>query len=182
MVAGCHLEGPYLSAEDGPRGAHPREHVRPTNWDEFCELQRVSGERIRLVTIAPEVPHAVEFIRRAIATSVTIAIGHTAASAEQIHASVEAGATLSTHLGNGAHPVLRELVPYLLELGHELTLVSRRPQPFPQLASERFTTLQLDPADPASWQHDQLDAALARAEGVVNLRSEEHTSNSSHRT
>ena len=66
----------------------------------------------------------------------------------------------------------RELVPYLLELGHEIALVSRRQQPFPQLSSERFSSLQLDPAVPASWQHDRLDAALARAEGVVNLAGE----------
>lgn len=66
----------------------------------------------------------------------------------------------------------RELVPYLLELGHELTLVSRQALPFPQLSSERFNSLQLDPTDPASWQHDQLDAALRDAEGVVNLAGE----------
>ena len=66
----------------------------------------------------------------------------------------------------------RELVPFLLGLGHELTLVSRRSNPFPQLSSERFSCLQLDPADPASWQHDQLDAALRGAEGVVNLAGE----------
>jgi len=66
----------------------------------------------------------------------------------------------------------RELVPFLLELGHELTLVSRQANPFPQLASERLSALQLDPADPASWQHHQLDAALRSAEGVVNLAGE----------
>lgn len=106
MVAGCHLEGPYLSAEDGPRGAHPRQHIRPADWEEFSELQRISGGRIRLVTIAPEVPHAVEFICRAVASGVVISIGHTAATTEQIRAAVDAGATLSTHLGNGAHPVM----------------------------------------------------------------------------
>lgn len=113
VVAGCHLEGPYLSAEDGPRGAHPRAHIRPADWDEFCELQKASGNRIRLVTIAPEVPRAIEFIRRAVETGVRIAIGHTAASTEQIHAAAEAGATLSTHLGNGAHPILRRHPNYI---------------------------------------------------------------------
>jgi len=113
VIAGCHLEGPYLSAEDGPRGAHPKEHIRPADWDEFCKLQKASGNRIRLVTIAPEVPHAVEFIRRAVATGVRIAIGHTAASTEQILAATEAGATLSTHLGNGAHPILRRHPNYI---------------------------------------------------------------------
>ncbi len=115
MVTGCHLEGPYLSGEDGPRGAHPRIHIRPADWDEFCELQQVSGQRIRLVTIAPEVPHALEFIRQAVAAGVTVAIGHTAATGEQILAAVDAGATLSTHLGNGTHPVLRRHPNYIWE-------------------------------------------------------------------
>jgi N-acetylglucosamine-6-phosphate deacetylase len=113
VVAGCHLEGPYLSAEDGPRGAHPRAHIRPADWHEFCQLQTLSGNRIRLVTIAPEVPHAIEFISRAVETGVRIAIGHTAASTEQIQAAAQAGATLSTHLGNGAHPVLRRHPNYI---------------------------------------------------------------------
>ncbi len=106
LIAGCHLEGPFLSAEDGPRGAHQREFIRPANWDEFAKLQDLSGNRIRLVTLAPEVEGAIEFIQRAVEEGVTIAIGHTAASTDQIAAAVDVGATLSTHLGNGAHPVL----------------------------------------------------------------------------
>jgi len=113
VVAGCHLEGPYLSSEDGPRGAHPRQHIRPADWDEFSELQKISGGRIRLTTIAPEVEHAIEFIRRAVASGVTVAIGHTAANTEQIAAAVDAGATLSTHLGNGAHGTLRRHPNYI---------------------------------------------------------------------
>ncbi len=66
----------------------------------------------------------------------------------------------------------RELVPFLLELGHELTLVSRRQQPFPGLVSERLACLQLDPARAESWRHDGLLQALAAADGVVNLAGE----------
>ncbi|MEB3321995.1 MAG: TIGR01777 family oxidoreductase [Synechococcaceae cyanobacterium] len=66
----------------------------------------------------------------------------------------------------------RELVPYLLELGHELTVVSRRSQPFPVPLMQRLTLLQLNPADPASWQREDLHQALATAEGVVNLAGE----------
>ncbi len=102
MVPGIHVEGPYISPEDGPRGAHPREHVRACNWDEFCRWQEISGGRIRLLTLAPEAPGAVKFTQQATATGVTIAIGHTAATPEQISAVVDAGATLSTHLGNGS--------------------------------------------------------------------------------
>jgi len=102
MIPGIHIEGPYISAEDGARGAHPKEHVRPCDWNEFCQWQEISGQRIRLLTLAPEVPGAVEFTRQATVSGVVISIGHTAATPEQIAAVVDAGATLSTHLGNGS--------------------------------------------------------------------------------
>jgi N-acetylglucosamine-6-phosphate deacetylase len=115
MVAGCHLEGPYISREDGPRGAHPLEHVRDADWNEFEALQRASGNRIRLVTLAPEVPGAIEFIRRAVASGIVVSIGHTAAEPADIAAAAEAGATLSTHLGNGSHGMLRRHPNYIWE-------------------------------------------------------------------
>jgi uncharacterized protein (TIGR01777 family) len=66
----------------------------------------------------------------------------------------------------------RELVPFLLELGHDLTLVSRQSQPFPSLEGDRLRCLQLDPADPASWESADLQGALASSQGVVNLVGE----------
>lgn len=66
----------------------------------------------------------------------------------------------------------RELVPFLLNLGHALTLVSRQRQPFPLLEGDRLRCLRLDPADPASWEGSDLRAALAEAEGVINLAGE----------
>lgn len=113
MVPGCHLEGPYISAEDGPRGAHPLEHVRGCDWDEFCRLQDASGDRICLVTLAAEASGASEFIRKAVDSGVTIAIGHTAANGQQIQEAVDAGARLSTHLGNGAHGTIRRHPNYI---------------------------------------------------------------------
>jgi len=115
LVAGCHLEGPYISTEDGPRGAHPREHVRPPDCSEFEQLQQISGHRIRLITLAPELPGAADFIRRVVSSGVTVAIGHTAATGEQIAAAVDAGARLSTHLGNGAHGMIRRHPNYIWE-------------------------------------------------------------------
>lgn len=105
-ILGIHLEGPYLSPEDGPRGAHPPEHVRMPDWDEFTKLQEAAGGRIRLITMAPELPGSLEFIQRATAAGVRVALGHHAASPEQIDAAVNAGAVLSTHLGNGMHAQL----------------------------------------------------------------------------
>lgn len=110
-----HLEGPYIAPEDGPRGAHPREHVRPPDWDEFCRWQEAAGGRIRLLTLAPETPGAIPFIERLVASGVVVAIGHTAATGPQIRAAIAAGARLSTHLGNGSHAVLPRHDNYIWE-------------------------------------------------------------------
>ena len=112
-VAGIHLEGPYLSAEDGPRGAHRREAIRPPDLDEFLRLQEAAGGRIRLLTMAPEYAGAAAFIQRLVQSGVVVAIGHTAADASAIQAAVDAGARLSTHLGNGSHGQIRRHPNYI---------------------------------------------------------------------
>ena len=114
-IPAIHLEGPYISPEDGPRGAHPRQHVRPPDWDEFRRLQDVAGGRIRLVTLAPEQEGALRFIERLVAAGVVVALGHTAASGVRIREAIAAGARLSTHLGNGAHAVLPRHENYIWE-------------------------------------------------------------------
>ncbi|MFO0901277.1 MAG: amidohydrolase family protein [Pirellulales bacterium] len=112
-VPGIHLEGPYLSGEEGPRGAHPAEHCRPPDWDEFCRWQNAASGRIKLITLSPEYDEAPTFIERAVRSGVLVSIGHAAATSEQIRAAVDAGATLSTHLGNGAHRTLPRHPNYL---------------------------------------------------------------------
>jgi N-acetylglucosamine-6-phosphate deacetylase len=114
-IAGVPLEGPFISPEDGPRGAHPAAHVKSPDWELFERWQAAAGGRIRVVTLAPEWPGAPEFIARCRARGVIAAIGHTAATPEQIRAAVAAGARLSTHLGNGAHAVLPRHPNYLWE-------------------------------------------------------------------
>jgi len=100
-IAGLHMEGPYIAADDGPRGAHPRQHVRSASLDDFERRQDAADGRIRLVTLAPEVPGAIKLTECLVDRGVRVAIGHTAAGAQQIRDAVAAGATLSTHLGNG---------------------------------------------------------------------------------
>ncbi|GAB4522431.1 MAG: N-acetylglucosamine-6-phosphate deacetylase [Anaerolineae bacterium] len=114
-IVGVHVEGPFISAEDGPRGAHPRDAVRPPDWSEFERWQEASGGRVRIVTLAPELPGAIPFIQRLAAEGVVPAIGHTGAAPEQIRDAVSAGARLSTHLGNGCHGVLPRHPNYLWE-------------------------------------------------------------------
>ena len=106
-IEGFHVEGPHISPEDGPRGAHPARWVRPPAFDEFRRWQEATGNRLRIVTLSPEWPDAPAYIERITREGVVAAIGHTRATAEEIQAAVSAGATLSTHLGNGAHAVLR---------------------------------------------------------------------------
>jgi N-acetylglucosamine-6-phosphate deacetylase len=114
-IAGFHVEGPHISLEDGPRGAHPRAHVRPPDVAEFHRLQAAARGLIRIVTLSPEWPEAPHYIECITREGVTASIGHTNASAAQIAAAVAAGATLSTHLGNAAHPVLRRHPNYIWE-------------------------------------------------------------------
>ena len=102
-----HLEGPHISADDGPRGAHPREWVRPPDFTEFLRWQDAARGRVGRVTLAPEWPGATRYIEQITEAGAVAAIGHTRATAAQIHDAVSAGATLSTHLGNGAGSATR---------------------------------------------------------------------------
>ncbi len=106
MIAGIHMEGPYISPLDGPRGVHPRADVIPASWEDFERRQDAAGGRISLVTLAPEVPGALRLIERLVEGKIRVAVGHTAAGREQLRAAVSAGATLATHLGNGCAAIL----------------------------------------------------------------------------
>lgn len=105
-IAGLHMEGPYLSPEDGARGAHPREHITGATLEDFQRRQDAADGRILLVTLAPEAPGALALIEQLAAGGVRVAIGHTAASTQQIRDAIGAGATLATHLGNGCAAML----------------------------------------------------------------------------
>jgi N-acetylglucosamine-6-phosphate deacetylase len=114
-VPGFHLEGPFIAGDDGPRGAHPKAHVRDPDPDEFLRWQDAAGGRIRLVTLAPERPGALRFIEELTKAGVVVAIGHTAATPAQVRDAVKAGAKLSTHLGNGSHAMLPRHDNYVWE-------------------------------------------------------------------
>ena len=105
-IAGIHMEGPYLSPDDGPRGAHPREHIRAASIDDFKRRQEAARGRIILVTLAPEAAGALPLIEHLVESDIRVAIGHTAASPDQLGDAIMAGATLATHLGNGCAQML----------------------------------------------------------------------------
>jgi N-acetylglucosamine-6-phosphate deacetylase len=121
-IPGIHMEGPYITGEDGARGAHDKRYVRDPDYEEYLRWQEASGGLIKIITLAPERDGAMEFIEKVSRDGVVAAIGHTAASPERIAEAVKAGATLSTHLGNGSHAVLPRLKNYL----------------WPQLAEDRL--------------------------------------------
>lgn len=114
-IACIHVEGPHISPEDGARGAHPLEHVRPPTLDEYRRWQDAAGGRIGIITLAPEHPGSLEYIKAVVAEGIAVAIGHTAAGEDQILAAVNAGASLSTHLGNGSHALIDRHRNYIWE-------------------------------------------------------------------
>lgn len=113
VVAGVHVEGPNLSEQDGARGAHPAEHIRQPDLDEFDQWQAAAEDAIRMITVSPHFPGVTDYIREVAGRGVAVSIGHTHATPEQITAAVDAGARWSTHLGNGAHATLPRHPNYL---------------------------------------------------------------------
>ena len=99
---GIHLEGPFISPDDGPRGMHPREHTVQPTIEHFERLRELARDRIAILTLAPEWPGALELIEHVVKhTSIVVSIGHTAADRHVIQRAIDAGAKLATHIGNG---------------------------------------------------------------------------------
>lgn len=105
-IWGIHLEGPFISREDGARGAHPVEWIIEPSLELLDKWQKISGDRIKLITLSPEYKKSLEFIKKCIKEDIKVSIGHTKASSEQIQASIKAGASMSTHLGNAISQTL----------------------------------------------------------------------------
>ncbi|MHB1651770.1 MAG: N-acetylglucosamine-6-phosphate deacetylase [Desulfitobacteriaceae bacterium] len=112
-VIGIHVEGPFISPEEGPRGAHDKEAVRDPDWEEYLAWQKIAQGKIRKVTLAPERPGAIDFIKKLRANGIIVAIGHSAATEEDVQRAIQAGTTMSTHLGNGAHPYIKRHPNYI---------------------------------------------------------------------
>ena len=147
MVPFVHVEGPSISAADGPRGAHPRAHVRPPDLAEFERWQAGSSGLVGMVTLSPHFPGAAGFITALVERHVRVSIGHTDASPAEIRAATDAGAELSTHLGNGAAATLPRHPNFI----------------WTQLADDRLTATFI-----ADGQHLPADTFLAmlRAKGI----------------
>lgn len=112
-IEGLHIEGPFISPIDGPRGAHPKEFVSAPNWSLVQKWQNESKGLIKMITLSPEWENANSFIEKCVEHGILVSIGHTNASHQQILDAVNAGARLSTHLGNGMHPIIARHPNYL---------------------------------------------------------------------
>jgi N-acetylglucosamine-6-phosphate deacetylase len=116
VIAGVHFEGPYLSR--ARCGAQNPAYLRDPALDELTALVRLGAGAVRMVTIAPELPGALDAIRYLTGAGVLAAIGHTDATYEQALAAVAAGAAVGTHLFNGMRPAHhREPGPVIALLG-----------------------------------------------------------------
>ena len=125
MVPGFHLEGPFLNPSPGSAGCHPPTAMGPARPALLARLQTGLKRPILLITLAPEVAGAVDFIRVARAQGKLVALGHTLASAADISAAVQAGAGLSTHLGNAlAAPIHKFANPLMAQLAEDGLMAS----------------------------------------------------------
>ena len=95
---GIHLEGPFLS--HAKRGVHPTALLQPPSIPLFDRFQQAARGRIKLLTLAPEIPGALDLIRHATAGGVRVSLGHTDATAPEALAAIAAGATSATHTFN----------------------------------------------------------------------------------
>jgi N-acetylglucosamine-6-phosphate deacetylase len=117
-LLGIHLEGPFISPEDGAVGAHPKQCVLPPSIAVFDQLQNWADGYVRILTLAPEQQGALDLIRHASSRGICIGIGHTLADETAINAAVAAGADLSIHLGNGCPQKMhRHENPVVAQLG-----------------------------------------------------------------
>jgi N-acetylglucosamine-6-phosphate deacetylase len=100
-IIGLHLEGPYISPQEGFRGAHTEKFIRTPNWHEFMAWQSAAEGLIRMITLDPAAEGSISFIERVVEQGLVVGIGHSEASPERIKSAIAAGATFATHLGNG---------------------------------------------------------------------------------
>jgi glucosamine-6-phosphate deaminase len=112
-IGGIHLEGPFISSAEGAKGAHNPKYIQKPNWDLIQEFQKASGGMIKLITMAPELENAFSFIKKCCENGIKVAFGHSSATFEDLEKGIEAGASLSTHLGN-AVPLLLPRHPNIL--------------------------------------------------------------------
>lgn len=119
-LLGVHLEGPFISPQDGARGAHIREYIKGPNIDLLQQLIDWADGIVRLITIAAELQGADQLAQFAVGKGIVVSLGHQMANCEDLDRLVQAGATALTHLGNGIPDLLpRHENPLWAGLGND---------------------------------------------------------------
>ena len=119
-LLGIHLEGPFISVQDGARGAHRAEWVRGPDVVLLDRLIELAGGKVKLLTIAAELPGAEELARHAVSRGIAVALGHQTAQEEDLDKLVRAGAGALTHLGDAVPAMLnRHNNPIWAGLGND---------------------------------------------------------------
>ena len=98
-IKGIHLEGPFLS--DKFSGAMPKQYLQKPSFEKFLTYQKAAQGMIKLITVAPELPSALDFIVEATTARVKVSLGHSGADYATVQAALKAGASSFTHFGNG---------------------------------------------------------------------------------
>ncbi len=106
LVAGFHIEGPFLNPGPGFRGAHPPDAVRPADLEAMKYLLESAAGLARLVTLAPEQDEGLRVTKMLAEQNIRVAAGHSDASLDELEAAIDAGLSLFTHLGNGCPMLL----------------------------------------------------------------------------
>lgn len=101
LILGLHIEGPFISATDGYRGAHPEDAIRSADTNVMQRLLDAGAGLTKIVTLAPEQDATCAVTQMLVDQGIIVSAGHTDASLDQLKAAIDAGLTMFTHLGNG---------------------------------------------------------------------------------
>ena len=101
LIAGIHIEGPFINPAEGYRGAHPADAICPADADKMDRLLAAADGLTRIVTLAPECDAGLAVTRMLADRGVVVSAGHCDASLEQLGKAIDAGLSMFTHLGNG---------------------------------------------------------------------------------
>jgi len=125
LIAGVHIEGPFLSDRDGYRGAHPLDAIRPADVDSMARLLDAARGLTRIVTLAPECDRGLTVTRLLASRGIIVSAGHTDATLDQLRGAIDAGLSMFTHVGNGCPMLMSRhdnIIQRALNLADELWL------------------------------------------------------------
>ena len=125
IVAGIHIEGPFISEASGYRGAHPRDAVIAADVDSAAMLVSAGRGLVRLMTLAPECDAGFRVTRMLDCQNVIVSAGHTDATVDQLRGAIDSGLSMFTHVGNGCPMQMHRhdnIVQRALSLHEDLSL------------------------------------------------------------